>query len=58
MQLKTLNMENDPDSEEADEATHPNGDYDTGAVISALRIPVVYTGLLTVTCKSCRLFLL
>ncbi|OBS59583.1 hypothetical protein A6R68_09295 [Neotoma lepida] len=30
VQLKTLNMENDPDSEEVDEATHPNGDYDTG----------------------------
>ncbi|MEJ1285742.1 phosphoinositide-3-kinase regulatory subunit 4 [Cricetulus griseus] len=29
VQLKTLNMENDPDSEEVDEATQPNGDYDT-----------------------------
>ncbi|XP_055475290.1 phosphoinositide 3-kinase regulatory subunit 4-like, partial [Psammomys obesus] len=29
VQLKTLNMENDPDSEEVEEATHPNGDYDT-----------------------------
>uniref|UniRef100_A0A8I6A033 non-specific serine/threonine protein kinase n=1 Tax=Rattus norvegicus TaxID=10116 RepID=A0A8I6A033_RAT len=29
VQLKTLNMENEPDSEEVDEATRPNGDYDT-----------------------------
>lgn len=50
-------MENDPDSEEADEATHPNGDYDTGGVISPLRIPIIDTGLLMVTCKSCHLFL-
>uniref|UniRef100_A0A8C6GYU5 non-specific serine/threonine protein kinase n=1 Tax=Mus spicilegus TaxID=10103 RepID=A0A8C6GYU5_MUSSI len=29
VQLKTLNMENEPDIEEVDEATRPNGDYDT-----------------------------
>uniref|UniRef100_A0A673V5U0 non-specific serine/threonine protein kinase n=1 Tax=Suricata suricatta TaxID=37032 RepID=A0A673V5U0_SURSU len=30
VQLKNLNMENDPNSEEIDEVTHPNGNYDTG----------------------------
>uniref|UniRef100_A0A8C0WI58 non-specific serine/threonine protein kinase n=1 Tax=Castor canadensis TaxID=51338 RepID=A0A8C0WI58_CASCN len=29
VQLKNLNMENDPNSEEIGEATHPNGNYDT-----------------------------
>uniref|UniRef100_G3T4E6 non-specific serine/threonine protein kinase n=1 Tax=Loxodonta africana TaxID=9785 RepID=G3T4E6_LOXAF len=29
VQLKNLNMENDPNSEEIDEVTHPNGNYDT-----------------------------
>lgn len=26
-------MENDPNSEEIDEVTHPNGNYDTGIMI-------------------------
>ncbi|XP_077847567.1 phosphoinositide 3-kinase regulatory subunit 4 isoform X2 [Macaca mulatta] len=30
VQLKNLNMENDPNNEEIDEVTHPNGNYDTG----------------------------
>ncbi|XP_045435256.1 phosphoinositide 3-kinase regulatory subunit 4 isoform X3 [Pipistrellus kuhlii] len=30
VQLKNLNMENDPNSEEIDEVAHPNGNYDTG----------------------------
>ncbi|XP_059246895.1 phosphoinositide 3-kinase regulatory subunit 4 isoform X2 [Mustela nigripes] len=29
VQLKNLNMENDPNSEEIDEVTHPNGNYDS-----------------------------
>ncbi|KAL0593171.1 Phosphoinositide 3-kinase regulatory subunit 4 [Plecturocebus cupreus] len=29
VQLKNLNMENDPNNEEIDEVTHPNGNYDT-----------------------------
>uniref|UniRef100_A0A8D1EUR5 Phosphoinositide 3-kinase regulatory subunit 4 n=1 Tax=Sus scrofa TaxID=9823 RepID=A0A8D1EUR5_PIG len=29
VQLKNLNMENDPNSEEIDEVTHPSGNYDT-----------------------------
>lgn len=52
VQLKTLNMENEPDSEEVDEATRPNGDYDTGCVISPLKIPIVYTEWLVVTCNA------
>nr|XP_058921453.1 phosphoinositide 3-kinase regulatory subunit 4 isoform X2 [Kogia breviceps] len=30
VQLKNLSMENDPNSEEIDEVTHPSGNYDTG----------------------------
>lgn len=33
VQLKNLNMENDPNNEEIDEVTHPNGNYDTGSMI-------------------------
>lgn len=39
VQLKTLNMENEPDNEEVDEATRPNGDYDTGCVTPLLKSP-------------------
>lgn len=55
VQLKTLNMENEPDSEEVDEATRPNGDYDTGCVINPLKTPSIYTESLMVTCKSSHL---
>lgn len=40
VQLKNLNMENDPNSEEIDEVTHPNGNYDTGSMIFSSRFPV------------------
>lgn len=30
VQLKNLNMENEPNSEETDEASHPSDNYDTG----------------------------
>ena len=41
VQLKNLNMENDPNSEERDEVTHPNGNYDTGSMIFSSRFPVI-----------------
>ena len=40
VQLKNLNMENDPNSEEIDEVTHPNGNYDTGTMLFCSRFPV------------------
>lgn len=39
VQLKNLNMENDPNSEEIDEVTHPNGNYDTGSMILCSGFP-------------------
>lgn len=33
-------MENDPSSEEIDEVTHPNGNYDTGTMLFCSRFPV------------------
>lgn len=40
VQLKNLNMENDPNSEEIDEVTHPNGNYDTGSMIFSSKFSV------------------
>lgn len=40
-------MENDPNSEEIDEVTHPNGNYDTGSMIFSYRFLVTQKELLT-----------
>lgn len=34
VQLKNLNMENEPNGEEMDETSHPSDNYDTGNVTS------------------------
>lgn len=39
-------MENDPNSEEIDDVTHPNGNYDTGSMIFSSRFPITYNELL------------
>lgn len=41
VQLKNLNMENDPNSEEIDEVTRPSGNYDTGGVASSSKLSVI-----------------
>lgn len=38
VQLKNLNMENEPNGEEMDEASHPSDNYDTGNVTFCLLI--------------------
>ena len=41
VQLKNLNMKNDPNSEEIDKVTHPSGNYDTGGVASSSKLSVI-----------------
>lgn len=44
-------MENDPNSEEIDEVTHPNGNYDTGSMTFFSRL-IIYNELLMWSCKK------
>lgn len=38
-------MENDPNSEEIDEVTHPNGNYDSGSMIFSSRFIIIWNEL-------------